>query len=227
MMNNLKTIFSIFLLLLLGAVPSYGQLTKEQQKERKELLKMSEAELSQKASKDARKEAKNLMKEGWQTAPGTLPLDKQLDKAYMMKVELNQDMFPKWIMGDATSVAANYDAAKMQALSIAKQNLAGDIKTEVVAMVENSVENVQISADEAVTVEKTISAGKMLISEKIGRTVSVMEIFRVLPNKKKEVRVVIAYNAQMAKEAARQAVRGELEKEGDELIKKIDEIIGW
>jgi len=210
-----------------GFVSAFGQLTKEQRDERLELLGMSKAELGQKASKEARKEAKRLMKEGWQAAPGTQPLDQQLDKAYMMKVEIGQDMFPQWIMGDATSVGMNYDAAKMQAQSLAKQNLAGDIKTEVVAVVENSVENVQLGADEAVTVEKTISAGKMLISEKIGRTVPVMEIFRVLPNKKKEVRVVIAYNAQMAKEAAKQAVRGELEKEGEDLVKKVDELISW
>lgn len=227
-MQHVNYIFMMtWLLLLLGTTAGYAQLTKEQREERQELLKMSEADLGQKASKEARKEAKRLMKEGWQAAPGTPSLDKQLDKAYMMKVTIGRDMFPQWIMGDATGVGMNYDAAKMQALSLAKQNLAGDIKTEVVAVVENSVENVQLGADEAVTVEKTISAGKMLISEKIGRMVPVMEIYRVLPNKKKEVRVVIAYNAQMAKEAAKQAVRGELEKEGEDLVKKVDELIGW
>lgn len=226
-MNKFKSIFLTILLLLVGAVSAFGQLTQEQRDERRALLGMSQAELGQKASKEARKEAKRLMKEGWQAAPGTPPLDQQLDKAYMMKAEIGRDMFPQWIMGDATCVGTSYDAAKMQALSLARQNLAGDIKTEVVAVVEHSVENVQLSADEAVTVEKTVSAGKMLISEKIGRTVPVIEIFRVLPDKKKEVRVVIAYNAKMAKEAAKQAVRGALEKEGDDLVRKVDELIGW
>ena len=39
------------------------------------------SELNKKASKAARKEAKKLTKEGWLTSPGTLPLEKQLDKS--------------------------------------------------------------------------------------------------------------------------------------------------
>lgn len=56
-------------------------------KERKEIRKASKSELNEKASKAARKDAKKLSKEGWQTAPGALPLEKQLDKSYMMQME--------------------------------------------------------------------------------------------------------------------------------------------
>ena len=37
----------------------------------------------------------------------------------------------------------------------------------------------------------------------------------------------IAYNASMAKQAAKKAVREELEKKGDELHKKLDNLLGW
>ncbi len=204
-----------------------AQSTKEQMKERMELYKMGKEELNQKASKDARKEAKKLEKEGWLIAPGALPIAKQLDRVYIMKYEVDDDMFPKWIMGEAMSIGENYDAAKMQALALAKQNLAGEIKTEVTALIENNVDNKQLSAEEAASVTKSISGGMQRIEQSIGRTVTVTEMYRTLKNKNKEVRVQIAYNAKMAKEAAKKAVRDDLEKEGEALGKKLDEIIGW
>lgn len=142
-----------------------AQLTKEQQKERKEILKYSKSQLNDKASKAARKEAKQLKKQGWQVSPGALPLERQLDKAYQMQYELGDDMYPKYIMGEAMSIGENYDAAKMQAVKLAKQNLAGKIQTEITALIENSVANEQLSADEANSVSRSILAGKNLISQ--------------------------------------------------------------
>ena len=74
------------------------KLSKEQLQERKEIKKLSKAELNEKATKTARKDAKQLQKEGWQTAPGALPIEKQLDKSYLMQMEYDEDMFPKYIM---------------------------------------------------------------------------------------------------------------------------------
>ena len=216
-MKTMKMIVAVLMLSICGSVQAQG--TKEQLKERKELKKLSKAELNEKATKTARKEAKKLAKEGWQTAPGALPLEKQLDKSYLMQQEFDEDMFPKYLMGEAMSIGENYDAAKMQALELAKQNLAGQIQTEVTALIENTVANNQLAAEEAASVTKMVSAAKNLISQRIGRVIPVVEVYRTLPNKNKEVRVYIAYNAKMAKAAAKSAIRENLEKEGDELMK--------
>ena len=224
-MKTMKMIVAVLMLSICGSVQA--QVTKEQLKERKELKKLSKAELNEKATKTARKEAKKLAKEGWQTAPGALPLEKQLDKSYLMQQEFDEDMFPKYLMGEAMSIGENYDAAKMQALELAKQNLAGQIQTEVTALIENTVANNQLAAEEAASVTKMVSAAKNLISQRIGRVIPVVEVYRTLPNKNKEVRVYIAYNAKMAKAAAKSAIRENLEKEGDELMKKLDEHLGW
>lgn len=80
-----KSLLSVVVLMLVAAIGvGNAQSLKEQQKERQELAKASKSELSKKASKEARKEAKRLKKEGWTTAPGALPLDKQLDKSYLI-----------------------------------------------------------------------------------------------------------------------------------------------
>lgn len=204
-----------------------AQITKEQQKVRKEMLKASKSELNDKASKAARKEAKKLKKEGWTTAPGALPLDKQLDKSYIMQYEYDSDMYPKYIMGEAMSVGGNYDAAKIQALELAKQNLAGQIQTEVTALVENTVANKQLDEGDAASITQSILASKNLISQSIGRTIPVVEAYRTLSNKNKEVLVRIAYNSDMAKKVAKEAIKKDLEKKGDDLHNKLDELLGW
>ncbi|HAE24010.1 MAG TPA: hypothetical protein DCG33_01600 [Prevotellaceae bacterium] len=222
-----KILFIMSLFLLTGTSMTYAQLSKEQIKERKANLKLSQSELNDKASKTARKEAKRLKKQGWQSAPGALPLEKQLDKSYMMQMEYDADMFPKYIMAEAMSIGENYDAAKMQAIELAKQNLAGQIQTEVTALIENTVANKQLEAEEAASIVQTISAAKNLISQSIGRTIPVVEVYRSLPNKNKEVLVRLAYSQEMAKAAAKKAVREELEKKGEELHNKLDKLLGW
>ena len=215
------------LVLVMTFTVSFAQLTKEQIKERKEIKKASKAELDEKATKTARKEAKRLAKEGWKVTPGALPLEKQLDKSYLMQMEYDENMFPKYLMGEAMSIGENYDAARLQAMELAKQSLAGQIQTEVTALIENTVSNKQLAAEEAASVTQTISAAKNLISQSIGRVLTVVEMYRVLGNKNKEVSLRIAYNAEMAKQAAKKAVRQELEKKGDDLHKKLDELLGW
>ena len=199
----MKKTFLILSALLITAIPMMAQNNKDTWKERKELRKMSRDALKEKASKDARKEAKALTKEDWKAAPGALPLERQLDRSYMMQQEFDDDMFPKYLMGEGLSIGENYDGAKMQALELAKQNLAGQIQTEITALVESNVANKQLSADDAATVTQTVMGAK------------------------NEVLVRVAYNSAMAKEAAKKAVRKDLESKGDDLLNQLDKAMGW
>lgn len=204
-----------------------AQTAKDIRKERQEIRKASKSELNEKATKTARKDAKKLKKEGWITVPGALPLEKQLDKSYMMQMEYDEDMYHKYLMGEAMSIGENYDAAKMQALELAKQNLAGQIQTEVTALIENSVANEQLANEDATSVTQSIMGAKNLISQSIGRTIIVMECYRVKTNKNKEVLVRIAYNGAMAKAAAKRAIQDELKSKSEDLQKKLDQLLGW
>ncbi len=221
-----KVLLFILALTLFGSV-SFAQSAKELAKERSILAKSSRAELNQKASKLARKESKRMKKEGWTTTPGALPLDKQLDKSYMMQYEYDENMFPKYIMGEAMSIGENYDAAKMQALELAKQNLAGQIQTEVTALIDNTVANKQMAQEQAASITQSVMASKNLISQSIGRTIPVVEVYRTVTGKNKELLVRIAYNAEMAKDAAKKAIREDLEKKGDGLHNQLDALLGW
>lgn len=221
----MKKLFIALALMLVAVSSVDAQSTREQIKARSENVKASRKELNEKASKDARKEAKKMQKEGWQVAPGALPIDKQLDKSYMMQYEQDDYGYPKYMMGEAMSPAQNYDAAKMQALELAKQNLAGQIQTEVTALIENTVANNQLEPEEAASITKSVMASKNLISQSIGRVVTVVEVYRTLPNKNKEVLVRIAYNSDMARQAAINAVKKDLANEGEALHGKLDKLL--
>lgn len=206
---------------------TYAQSSSDQMKERQALARASKKELNEKASKAAIKEAKKLTKEGWKTAPGALPIDKQLDRSYTMQYQYDADGFPLYIMAEAMSIGGNYDAAKMQALELAKQNLAGQIQTEVTALVENTVANEQMDQGDAASITRSVMAGKNLISQSIGRVVPVVETYQVVNGNKRQVLVRIAYSMNLAKSVAKKAIKEDLEKRGEELHGKLDELLGW
>ena len=222
-----KLIFSVVVLMLVASGTTYAQSSSDQMKERKELAKASKKELNEKASKAAVKEAKKLTKEGWKTAPGALPIEKQLDRSYTMQYQYDSDGFPLYIMAEAMSVGGNYDAAKMQALELAKQNLAGQIQTEVTALIENTVANEQMDQGDAASITRSVMASKNLISQSIGRVVPVVETYQVVNGNNRQVLVRIAYSMNMAKSAAKKAIREDLEKRGEELHGTLDKLLGW
>ncbi len=224
----MKKFIAIAMGLLIASVSVFGQASdaKEIRKERQIIRKMSKAELTSKVDKVTKKEAKRLKKEGWIVSPGALPLEKQLERSFLMEYEYDEDLFPKYIMANAQSIGENYDAAKTAATSLAITNLAGQIQTEVFALVENTVANQQLSAEDAASLTESVMASKNVIMQSIGRTIVVVECYRILSNKNREVMVRIAYNSDMAKQAAKKAIKEDLKKKGDDLHNKLDDILG-
>ncbi len=225
----MKRLFLVMLISLSMFSMGYAQQEyKEFMKERKAMNKLTRDDLNTKVSKDARKEAKRLKKEGWRVAPGALPLEKQLDKAYIMQSEMDYTTgFPKFIRGNATAVGQNYEAAKIQAMSLAKLDLAGNISTEIAGLIDNRLGNKETTPGAATSTVESVMASKNLIAQDIGRTIVVLEVYRELNTKNKEVRVMIFYNAEMAKEVAKKTIREDLEKKSDKLAEQLDQILGF
>lgn len=220
----MRRFWSCITVLLVGISTVFAQDINSSIAERKAMSKYTKSELNAKASKTARRQAKQYVKDGWEVAPGHLPLERQLDRAYQMQYEFDEQGYPKYIMSEAMSIGQNYDAAKMQALELAKLNLAGQIQSEIIGLVDNTLSNEQLSNDEAASITETVMGAKNLISAKIGRVITVVECYRDV-KRNKEVRLQIAYNAEMAMEAAKTAVRQELEEKGNELHEKLDELL--
>ncbi len=181
---------------------------------------------AEKLDRLAAKEAKKLEKEGWMIRPGSLPLEQQLLKSYELQSKTDEDLYPLYIMGEATSVGENYDAAKTAAISLALNNLAGQIQTELTALIENTVVNKQLTAEEAVSISETVMTSKSLISQSLGRTMPVMECYRLNSKKNTEVLVRIAYSQKKAKAQALKAVKEEMERKGEKVNEQLDKILG-
>ena len=188
-------------------------------------LKQLNQNLKEKSTKEARKEAKKLKKEGWVVSPGALPLEKQLDRSYFTLMETDEDQNPVYITGEGQSVGENYDAAKMQAMELARQQIASKIGSETTALIDNLVGNKQLGAEEAATVTTLLSEGKTIISQKLGRVVPVVECYRTLKNNNKEVMVRLATKESAIREVMKDYLRDEMEKKGAKMSDQLDELL--
>lgn len=184
-------------------------------------------DMNKKASNDAAKMAKQYKKDGWIVAPGQLPLERQLDRAFMLRTEIDANGYDVYVDGQAQSVGATYDAAKMQALELAKMQLANKLQTQITTIIDNTVANSQLAREQAESITKTVAASKSLISQNIGRVLTVVECYRELPRKNKEVLVQIFYNREKAMQTAAKTIREELAKEGKELHEQLNKALGF
>lgn len=196
-------------------------------KERKAVQKLSESERSAKVAKDIKKAVKQMEKEGWKVNMGALSLEKQLEKSQQMQYEFDMNTgMPKYIMGEGKVISSNYSAGKNQAMAQAKTELAGNIQTEVAALIEDKTGNNEIGQGEAVSFSESVQAAKQMIAQSIGRTIPVVECYRELKNGNVEVQVRVFYNIEMSLQAAKKAMKEELEKKGDKLADQLDKLLG-
>ena len=127
-------------------------------------------------SKVAAKEAKKYAKEGWIVSAGALPLAYQLEEAYNLQYEKDDNGYPVYLNGMAQSVGENLDAAKFQALELAKINIASQLKSQVTGLVDNSVANNQLPKKRKEFLirifynrEKAMAAASRTIKEEMAR----------------------------------------------------------
>ena len=189
-------------------------------------VKENKAALKEKASKDAKKEAKRLQKEGWTVSPGGLPLEKQGDRLYMFLEDYDDDMEPVYVDGEGRSIAENFAAAQIQATELARMNIASKISSEATGIVDNMVANKMLADDQAASITTTLVENKSIFSQKLGRVQTPLTVTRELKNKNKEVMVRMVTKVSSIKEIAKEAVRAELEKEGKELSEELKAYFG-
>ena len=194
------------------------------EKELADVMKQSKKQLKKRATKTARQEAKQFKKEGWKTAPGTIPMEKQLDKSYAIQQQYNGNFESAYLMGQAISVARTYDAARIQAMELAKMELAGLIESTISTETENAITNRQLSTEEAVSIVEMVQKSKSQVLQRLGKVIMVMELYRDTKTGK-EVLVRIAYDTNKSKKEAIEAIRSQLDL-SPEWGKKLGNILG-
>lgn len=182
--------------------------------------------LKSKAIKSARKEAKKMKRDGYYVSPGSLPIDKQLENAWIKSSETDDQGYPQYIVATGNAVAETQSAAKLQANELAKFELAGTISTQVASLIEGNVANAQLNAEEASSVTEVSAAIKNIVAQEIGRVIPLVEIYRKV-GKNIEASIRIAYSSEMAEQAAKKVLRKELKEKTALQQEKLEKLMDF
>lgn len=177
--------------------------------------------LTEKLPKDVKKQAKELKKQGWEVAPGALSIERQLYRAQLMEYDLNEDGDAKYVIGNGRGVGSVHDAAKIQAIEVARQDIATQIESALTSEIESTIGNKQLTQEEGQSVLQIVQGSKGVVEQSLGRLITVVEMSRKT-KKGIEVNVRMAYNYANVERIAKNHIINELEKRGDNIHKKIE-----
>lgn len=178
-------------------------------------------DLQLKAIKDARKEAKKLIKEGFQTSVGKLPLDKQLENAAQKQVEADAEGNPYWYVVTSRTTGDNKEETIVNAINAAKNDLTGQVQTRISQLISAS-NNIEPKAAENLL--SMLAESNSTIFATLNRTIPLVEIYRTLPDDNVEVYVTLGYSLDAANQAAVKAIRATLIKNSESLARELDKL---
>ncbi len=178
-----------------------------------------------KAIKAAKKEAKKLSKLGWKVTEGSLPMEKSLEKSWAMQLDVDDNGYKKFINADGNGVAETKSAADMQALELAKLAIAGQLQTEIAAIIESSIANEQLTREEAASITKVVGGAKNIIATSLSNVDPVFKIYRDVKKKNVEVQLKLFYGYEMALTSAKTTLKKQLAEETKIVHEKLDKIL--
>lgn len=193
------------------------------QKSNRELKKESKV----KVQKESRKEAKKLIKDGWQVMPGKLPMDRQIQDAKYAELDTNDKGEKLFFIGTHKAIGGNYSAAKQIADDRARQELAQSVSNEIARKIEGQLANRNYGEGDIEAIDKFVSANKSIVSAQLQGVTPVVEMYREMENGQYEVNVVVKMDADKAMRLAREGLRNELSKQSEALASDLDKILPY
>lgn len=159
------------------------------------------------SSKEVRKRVKELEKEGWKTMD--LSLEQQVAITMERRLMLDEDGYDKYVSTTAEAKGGSYSAAQMAAENIAKVRLANNMGASVASLANVALESEEISAMEATSITSASEKAKILVSQKLGKVLTSMCVYRKVDNQY-EVRVTVMYDQRKAIDIAHELMMAEL-----------------
>ena len=123
-----------------------------------------------------------------------------------------------------TQGATPYLGSLRAARTAAQTELAALLKTEIVAAIQQKLDNAQGSTITATTVDKFNERARAIVDESLTNSIRVLTIYRRLPNNNFEVQVRLAFDKKELTARMKRNLQKELESEGDALNPVIDEV---
>ncbi|MEO9801747.1 MAG: hypothetical protein ABJF04_00800 [Reichenbachiella sp.] len=187
--------------------------------------KDAKKELKDKAIKGARKEAKKWEKMGFSNLPGDPPLDKQFEVSMIKQYLLDEKGNPLYIVTMGSAVAGTEGVASANAMDNARGALAGQIQSEVSALVSNNKANTQYENGEVETIDEFISNSKTLIQKELGALKPVIRMYRKVDNNV-EYRYSTIYSLKTVKSIAKRIMKQELSEKLDTNEAQLNQLLG-
>lgn len=236
-----KVIYAmVAMFLLLSVVQNVeAQSKRDLKKQRKE----QRNKVKDRAIRKARKEAKRLAKEeGWGVFPGDKPMPNMLEDSWMKQYEMrfNDDGSETnaYVWASGNGLAKTKSAATIQAMELAKLELAGQVKTMVAALTTSNIANAQLSGVDAETEMSIVTSAKNITSATLTNIKPIVKLIRTkIPrkglkgNKKNqlksgvsEVQVILFYDIYQIDAQVRNVIKEELKvklKDNEAELKKL------
>lgn len=165
----------------------------------------SSSELTKDQKKELDKEVKKVLKgfDGWKVKPGSLSIDAQ------QRLSTRIQMFEgdEWLTATASSVGSVYDAARLQAMTLAKNEIANQMITQITDIIDAKVANRELGQATAESVTEIAMKSKAVtVDKKVKRPRVLMECYKPLANGNVEVLIRLAIATNTINELAEQIV---------------------
>lgn len=157
--------------------------------------------------KQAKKEAKDWVKKGWEVMPGSPSIQDQVFKRMKLQSQTLEDGSEKYVVETGTGTSQTRNAAKLVARQMALVNIAQAVEGAVAGSVEGSIASEQEQA-----FEKVKMGFASRFAKKLTNTISCVEMYKAEGNGFL-ASITIAYDKEEAIKAGVKAMRKELEEE--------------
>lgn len=179
----------------------------------------AEKELKARVDKESRKSAKSMTKAGWQSMPGRVSLEKQIERSKIAELSVDENDNNIYILGTHRATGGNYSAAKNIATTRAKGELASNIQTNVKRTIMDKNSNKQLADGAIELMDETISAALESIDLDLIGVNNVMEIFRDVDGGKCEIMITLSVKAQQVIDAVVNKVGEDLPEDAGFVVK--------
>ena len=124
------------------------------------------AQSSPAPSKEAKKEAKSLMKEGWAPMQNGEPMEVQMERCYQLQSMLVDDgeghPEPRYLIATAESKDKNAEIAQTKVRTLCEAQMAQSLQAVITSLIEHEVKTRQLSATEAQTEDEVKQRTEMM-----------------------------------------------------------------
>ena len=216
-------------MMLLATSVMFAQSAIELAKQQQELDAFNKKMLNAKPTKAAKKQAKDLKKEGWTVPAGEKSIEQQVTMSQLYGEELmvTEEGYntKRFIMGTGRQTSGSYNVGYAAARANAMAEVASMIKTQLVSSITMKQDNSQTTSIAAVTVDKFNQKIDAIVDQTLTNAIPMVSIYHQLPNGNFDVQVRLAFDKKDILSRLKKNMQKELEKEGDALFKAVQDVI--